>query len=232
MSSKSRNGGALQDIIAVSGLAFIALGALVPIVMIVAFLSFPIAIIVAYLKTREIAPPQRPLTQPTVEASSLAQYRNKLSQGHSAIRETVQRGRMEGVHFLENEERFEMRSKRGQQLNRGLEAIRAEVSAIESAINQAIGPVQAANRAYAAAVSNWRRAMAVRYSMYISLTIFTISVLVMTAYNVTTGSSLLTFGRVLNAAQIAAFFSTSIAWVIGIISYFAARGFIESPAAR
>jgi hypothetical protein len=104
---------------------------------------------------------------------ALESSRDRLVQEIAATKE---RGRLEGVRYLDREDRFEIRSGRGQELNQDLEWTRDSLSDVQEHIRVAETPEGLQFLTWADALGTWYRGRSFRLAFIVALLTFAIGI--------------------------------------------------------
>jgi hypothetical protein len=168
MAKKPQELGCSLAVLAIGLPAFIIFHAL-PYLMLTVFYSYPVFLIYLFLnspKRRE--PALSDIGDKQIEAEIQALHAEQ-SQLLKEITETRERGAAEGVRFLYPHDRFEMRSRRGQELNQSLEYLGALLADVVDKIESASTHETRQLLAWRRAVQRWRQRRSFRLSFYASL---------------------------------------------------------------
>lgn len=148
--------------------AFIIFHAL-PYLMLAVFYSYPAFLICLFLNSpKRRQPALADIGDKQIEAEIQALHANR-SQLVKEISETRERGAAEGVRFLYPHDRFEMRSRRGQELNQSLEYLSALLTDVVDKIESASTRETKQLLAWQNTVQRWRQRRCFRLSFYASL---------------------------------------------------------------
>lgn len=140
-----------------------------PYLLLAAFFLFPIFFIYLFARSSNRSPPARSdLTDDNIESDiqELHAERNALIE---EITELRKRGALEGVRFLHPLGRFEMRSRRGQELNQSIEFVSALLADVLDKIEFASTRENRRLIAWQKAVVRWRHGRTFRYAFYAAL---------------------------------------------------------------
>jgi hypothetical protein len=159
----------------VAALIVLALGGavlLVPYLWTVTFYSFPAFLI--YLLANTTWKPRPTLLEITADKMNAIRHaletnRDRLVQD---IATTKDRGKREGVRYLHREDRFELRSGRGQELNQDIEWAKRQLSDAEEQIRIARTPDGLRLLAWADALGIWYRGRSFQFAFIVALLTF------------------------------------------------------------
>jgi DnaJ domain len=169
---KQSSGGEL--VLGILALAVFGLVAAIPYILLVAFYTAPLFIV--YLTANSRRGPFPELEQITDRRTEqvIRALRAKQTELSDEIADIQNFGEAEGVRYLEREDRFELRSKRGQELNAQLERARSSLEEVETRLQVAGGPLQ--NRlGWEEDLFAWYKARAHSIALYASLAILVLA---------------------------------------------------------
>lgn len=134
------------------------------------------------------------------------------------------RGVREGVRYLKVEDRFEMRSRRGQELNQALANATAALADVVTLIEVAQHPQHRTDHAWRLSMRSWRRGRAYRLAFIAALLTFASSAVFLEIY-VYEGlsSDLLVWNPLPNFIGRSVEMATVFGWVLGLATFSALR---------
>ncbi|MBW7964146.1 DnaJ family molecular chaperone [Bradyrhizobium sp. BR 10261] len=132
------------------------------------------------------------------------------------------RGTREGVRYLKLEDRFEMRSRRGQELNEALANARSALANVVTRIEVAQHPQHRRDHAWRLSMRSWRRGRAFRLAFIAALFSFAASAALLKAY-VYEGADLLVWNALPNLIGRHVEVATVFGWVLGLATFLAIR---------
>jgi hypothetical protein len=170
---KTADGGCLESLVLLGLfglLGFVVLALLsLPYLWTATFYAFPALLVyLAANATKEPRPTLEQMTTAQMKAISEALQANRNACSHE-IAAIIERAKREGVRFLDHQDRFEIRSRRGQELNRELEYARSLLSEVEEQIGIAQHPDGLRVLAWAGALGAWYRGRSFRLAFLAAL---------------------------------------------------------------
>ncbi|WP_128928758.1 J domain-containing protein [Bradyrhizobium guangxiense] len=131
-------------------------------------------------------------------------------------------GAREGVRYLTVEDRFEMRSRRGQDLNEALANARSALADVVTRIEMAQHPQHRRDHAWRLSMRSWRRGRAYRLAFIAALFSFAASAALLKAY-IYEGADLLVWNAFPNLIGRHVEVATVFGWVLGLATFLAIR---------
>ncbi|WP_109141943.1 J domain-containing protein [Bradyrhizobium sp. SUTN9-2] len=140
------------------------------------------------------------------------------------IADLRQRGAREGVRYLKLEDRFEMRSRRGQELNEALANARSALADVVTRLEMAQHPQHRGDHAWRLSMRSWRRGRAYRLAFIAALLSFGASAALLKAYVYEgIGADLLVWNAFPNLISRHVEVATVLGWVVGLATLSAIR---------
>lgn len=176
MARRQSSGG--ETLLGILALAVFGLVAAIPYIVTAAFYTLPLLLIYLFRNISKGSCPELVETAESATQQALQALQAKRSELFEQIDAILSQGRAEGVRYIEREDRFELRSNRGQELNAELETAGAALAEVETKIEVAQDPELNRIIGWEAALYEWHRRRAFRVALYAALLVFLGGILV------------------------------------------------------
>lgn len=232
--AQKKSSGIVQELMTIGFLLLMGLAFILPFLLTAAYYAFPIGLLWWWSKASTGGPPTQADIAPVDAKAALKELKVRKKELEEQYQELISEGVDEGVRYIENEERFERRSNRGQQLNSQLESLKEDYAHLENEIEIMKHPEHRQIDAWLTELRSWYRGQAFRVACVAAVAAFAAICVVVEIYSVTATLRLAIFQMIWNPAP-AIFRQSTFAgalggWIVGLPTLFFARGFFERKA--